>query len=52
MTTEQTKLAHYIAALTGDLAAMAQRRGLNDLSFVLAMARLQADEDAVFGDKP
>lgn len=36
--------AHYIAALTHELAQIARRNGLDTLSFILEMARLEADE--------
>jgi hypothetical protein len=39
-------VAHYIAALTGELAKIAKRHGLETLSQILEMARLEADEAA------
>ena len=36
--------AHYIAALSHELAQIARRNGLDTLSFILEMARLQADQ--------
>jgi glutamate synthase domain-containing protein 2 len=36
--------AHYIAALTQELAALARRVGLETLSQILEMARLEADQ--------
>jgi hypothetical protein len=38
--------AHYIAALAGELARIASRNGLDTLSAILEMARLEADEMA------
>jgi hypothetical protein len=38
--------AHYIAALAGELAKIAKRNGLDTLSTILEMARLEADEVA------
>ena len=38
--------AHYIAALTGELAKIARRNGLETLSEILEMARLEADQSA------
>jgi glutamate synthase domain-containing protein 2 len=36
--------AHYIASLTQELAALARRNGLETLSKILDMARLEADQ--------
>jgi hypothetical protein len=36
--------AHYIAALTHELAQIARRNGFDTLSFILEMARLEADQ--------
>jgi hypothetical protein len=36
--------AHYIAALAGELAKIARRNGLDTLSTILEMARLEADQ--------
>ncbi|HEX3504810.1 MAG TPA: hypothetical protein VHU22_15590 [Xanthobacteraceae bacterium] len=36
--------AHYIAAIAGELAKIAKRNGLNTLSTILEMARLEADQ--------
>jgi len=36
--------AHYIAALTQELAQLARRNGLDTLSYILEMARLEADQ--------
>jgi hypothetical protein len=36
--------AHYIAALSGELAKIARRNGLDTLSEILEMARLEADQ--------
>ena len=36
--------AHYIAALAGELAKIARRNGLDTLSEILEMARLEADQ--------
>jgi hypothetical protein len=38
--------AHYIAAITGELAKIAKRNGLETLSQILEMARLEADQSA------
>ena len=38
--------AHYIAALAGELAKIAKRNGLDTLSLILEMARLEADQAA------
>jgi hypothetical protein len=37
-------VAHYIAAITGELAKIAKRNGLDTLSTLLEMARLEADQ--------
>jgi hypothetical protein len=36
--------AAYIASLADDLARLARRHGLESLSFILEMARLEADQ--------
>jgi hypothetical protein len=36
--------AHYIAALSAELAKIARRNGLDTLSEILEMARLEADQ--------
>ena len=36
--------AHYIATLTEELARIARRNGLDTLSYILEMARLEADQ--------
>ena len=38
--------AQYIATLTHELALLARRNGLNTLSYILEMARLEADQAA------
>ncbi len=38
--------AHYIATLTEELARIALRNGLDTLSYILEMARLEADQVA------
>ncbi len=38
--------AHYIAAVTGELAVIARRNGLDTLSQLLEMARLEADQSS------
>lgn len=38
--------AHYIAAITGELAKIARRNGLEMLSMLLEMAQLEADQSA------
>ena len=47
-TSEETpeQAAQYIAALTQELAALARRAGLETLSQILEMARLEADQAA------
>jgi hypothetical protein len=42
-------VAHYIAAITAELAKMAQRNGLETLSTLLEMAQLEADHIAKHG---
>jgi hypothetical protein len=39
-------VAHYIAAITGELAKIARRNGLDTLGEILEMARLEADQSA------
>ena len=39
-------VARYVASLAEELAAMAQRNGLDTLSYILEMARLEADQIA------
>jgi hypothetical protein len=43
--------AAYVAELTGNLAYMARREGLETLSFILEMAKLEA-ENCARGGKP
>jgi hypothetical protein len=38
--------AHYIAALSGELAKIARRHGFDTLSEILEIARLEADQAA------
>ena len=38
--------AHYIASMTGELAKMARRNGLDALGYILEMARIEADQIA------
>ena len=38
--------AHYIAAIAGELAQIARRNGLDMLSAILEMAKLEADQAA------
>ncbi len=38
--------AQYIATLTQELAQLARRNGLDTLSYILEMARLEADQAA------
>jgi hypothetical protein len=40
---ERTAAAAYIADLTGGLAQMARRHGLNTLGYLLDMAKLEAE---------
>jgi len=39
----RAETASYIADLTGDLAVMARKSGLDSLGFILEMARMEAD---------
>jgi hypothetical protein len=41
---DRTAVAHYVASLSGDLALMARRHGLTTLSYLLEMARLEAED--------
>jgi hypothetical protein len=36
--------AHYIGAMTGELARMARRNGLDALGYILEMAHIEADQ--------
>ena len=38
--------AHYIASLAHELAQLAKQQGLESLSYILEMARLEADQVA------
>jgi hypothetical protein len=38
--------ARYVAALSGDLAAIARRHGLTTLGYLLDMARLEAENES------
>jgi hypothetical protein len=38
--------AHYIATITNELAKIARRNGLDSLSYILEMARIEADQIA------
>ena len=40
---DRTEAAAYIASLSGDLASMARRYGLNTLGYLLDMAKLEAE---------
>jgi hypothetical protein len=40
---ERTAAAAYIADLTGDLAKIARRHGMSTLSYLLDMAKLEAE---------
>ncbi len=40
---QRTAAATYIADLTGDLALIARRNGLNTLGYLLDMAKLEAE---------
>jgi hypothetical protein len=42
----RTAVANYVATLSADLAAMARRTGLDTLSYLLEMARLEAESAA------
>ncbi|HEY4775399.1 MAG TPA: hypothetical protein VIH40_11325 [Xanthobacteraceae bacterium] len=43
---ERTAAAAYVAELSSDLARLARRHGLDTLSFILEMARLEAETAA------
>jgi hypothetical protein len=45
-------LAAYVASLTGDLARLCQRQGFDTLSYLLDMARLEAQTLARYGGEP
>jgi hypothetical protein len=40
---DRTAVANYVATLSGDLATMARRTGLETLGYLLEMARLEAE---------
>jgi hypothetical protein len=40
---DQAGAAAYVAELTGDLAAIARRHGLDTLGYILEMAKLEAE---------
>lgn len=39
----QAEVAHYVASLSGDLASLARRSGLETLGYLLEMVRLEAE---------
>jgi len=39
----QTAVANYVATLSGDLASLARRSGLETLGYLLEMVRLEAE---------
>jgi hypothetical protein len=39
----RTQVANYVAAMSGDLANMARRNGLDTLGYLLEMVRLEAE---------
>lgn len=39
----QTAVASYVATLSGDLASLARRNGLDTLGYLLEMVRLEAE---------
>lgn len=41
-----TAVAHYVASLSADLAAMARRTGLDTLGYLLELVRLEAESVA------
>jgi hypothetical protein len=45
----RAEAASYIADLSGDLAALARKHGLDALGFILEMARLEADNTVRHG---
>jgi hypothetical protein len=40
---DQTEIADYVATISGGLAMMARRHGLETLGYLLEMARLEAE---------
>ncbi|KQZ01234.1 hypothetical protein ASD45_10510 [Pseudolabrys sp. Root1462] len=40
---QRTAVAHYVATLSNDLAALARRNGLDTLGYLLEMVRLEAE---------
>ena len=42
-TGDRTEFADYVAAMSGDLALLARRHGLDTLGYLLEMARLEAE---------
>jgi len=43
---DRTAAASYVAALAGDLAAIARQHGLETLGYILDMARLEAENES------
>ena len=43
---ERGTVADYIASMTGDLALLARRNGLDTLGYILEMARLEAQQES------
>ena len=41
--TDRTAAANYVATLSGDLAVIARRHGLDTLGYLLEMAQLEAE---------
>jgi hypothetical protein len=41
----RTQVANYVATMSGDLAAMARRNGLDTLGYLLEMVRLEAENE-------
>jgi hypothetical protein len=39
----RTQVANYVATMSGDLATMARRNGLDTLGYLLEMVRLEAE---------
>ena len=42
-TRTQVQVANYVATMSGDLATMARRNGLDTLGYLLEMVRLEAE---------
>ncbi len=49
---EAHQVAHYLAAMSDDLATLARRHGLDTLAYLLDMARLEAEQHARLAGRP